>query len=165
VTPHDLPLGANDLLLEKRVLVLEYWAPLVCWVSLTYLFSSDAFSAAETSRVLGPVLAFLLPWLSDYQISFVHGAIRKLGHVSEFFVMAVFARRALGIINRETRAVLFSGVFVLSASALDEFHQMLTMYRGASPVDVGYDCLGGLMGIWLIERIEWRRTTARIAAV
>ena len=165
MTPHDLPLGANDLLLEKRVLVLEYWAPLVCWVSLTYLFSSDAFSAAETSRVLGPVLAFLLPWLSDYQISFVHGAIRKLGHVSEFFVMAVFARRALGIINRETRAVLFSGVFVLSASALDEFHQMLTLYRGASPVDVGYDCLGGLMGIWLIERIEWRRTTARIAAV
>lgn len=165
MTPHELPLDANHLLLEKRVLVLEYWAPLVFWVSLTYLFSSDAFSAGETSRVLGPILTFLFPWMSDDEISFVHVAIRKLGHVSEFFIMAVLARRALGIINRGTRAVFFSGVFVLSAAALDEFHQMLTMYRGASPVDVGYDCLGGLMGIWLIERIERRRTPARTATV
>ena len=132
MTPHDLPLEANHLLLEKRVLVLEYWAPLVLWVSLTYLFSSDAFSAGETSRVLGPVLAFLFPWMSDDQISFVHGAIRKLGHVSEFFVMAVLARRALGIINRGTRAVLLSGVFVLSAAALDEFHQYFVGVGGGA---------------------------------
>ena len=131
--------------------------PLLFWVSVTYLFSSDVFSASETSRYLGPILAFLFPWLSDDQVSAVHGAIRKFGHVAEFFVMAVLSRRAIGLVHRGARATFFSGVFVMSAAVLDEIHQLLTMYRGASPVDVGYDCLGGMIGIWLIEEIERRR--------
>ena len=143
----------------------EYWAPLLAWMSLTYLFSSDAFSAEETSSLIVPILSFLFPGVSDERIVFVHGAIRKLGHVSEFFVMAVLTSRAVSIVNRGTRAVLVSGVFVLSAAALDELHQMLTMYRGASPVDVGYDCLGGLMGIWLFGEIRRRRELARIVSV
>jgi VanZ family protein len=112
-----------------------------------------------------PILSFLLPGVSDEQILFVHGAIRKLGHVSEFFVMAVLTSRAVSIVNRGARAVFVSGVFVLSGAALDELHQMLTMYRGASPVDVGYDCLGGMMGIWLFGEIRRRRELARMVSV
>jgi VanZ family protein len=155
----------NQLLLENRVLVREYWVPLLTWVSLTYLFSSDAFSAGETSSLIVPILSFLLPGVSDEQILFVHGAIRKLGHVSEFFVMAVLTSRAVSIVNWGARAVLVSGAFVLSAAALDELHQMLTMYRGASPVDVGYDCLGGMIGIWLFGEIRRRRELARMVSV
>ena len=135
----------------------DYWAPLLVWVFLTYAFSSDMFSAAETSRFIVPVLEFLFPSLSPKWILVLHGVVRKLGHVTEYFVMAMLTYRAIRVSSRTTEAIVGSGLFVLSAAWLDELRQTLTLYRGGSPFDVGYDCLGGLLGIWLFVTIECRR--------
>ena len=47
--------------------------------------------------------------------------------------------------------------FVLMAALLDEWHQSFTALRGASIVDVGYDCVGGVLALCLITAYEtWR---------
>ena len=137
--------------------VRDYWAPLLVWVLLTYTFSSDMFSAAETSRFIVPVLEFLFPWLSREWILALHGVVRKLGHIAEYFVMAILTYRAVRLSSRTTAAIILSGLFVLSVASLDELRQTWTLYRGGSPFDVGYDCFGGLLGIWLFVKIECRR--------
>ena len=135
----------------------EYWAPLILWLCLIYLFSSDRFSQSETSRFLFPILnAFLSGWSLD-QLELVHGVIRKSGHVVEFGVLGVLAYRAVRLSNDRVAAGLWSALFLLSTAVFDEIHQMLTLYREASPLDVGYDFFGATLGIWICSMVEYRR--------
>ena len=123
-----------------------------------FYFSTDAFSANETSRFIVPALTYLFPRLSTHQIDFWHIVIRKWGHVTEYFILTMLAFRSFrqeGSDPAETK--LKTMTFVLMAALLDEWHQSFTVSRGASIVDVGYDCVGGVLSQWLIATYEtWR---------
>ena len=138
--------------------MFEYWSPLVVWVLTIFLFSTDNFSSGETSQFIGPFLAFLFPGLSPQQIDIFHAVIRKLAHVTAYFILALLAYRTLRHEQRDLLdAKVWTGVLVLLTALSDEYHQSLTLTRGASIVDVGYDCLGGLWALWLISTYETRR--------
>ena len=141
-----------------KKLVLEYWAPLVVWLVAIFFFSTDVFSSNETSHIIVPILTFFFPGLSPRELDVWHGVIRKLCHVIEYFILAVFAYRS---IRREqpdlAQAKLRTIMFVVLAASLDEIHQLFTVSRGSSPVDVGYDCLGAVWALWLITTYETRR--------
>jgi VanZ family protein len=136
----------------------QYQLPVLLWLLVTFLFSTDAFSANETSRYIVPVLTYFFPTFSSQQIDFWHVAIRKLGHITEYFILAVLAYRCFKYEQTdliETRVKTIT--FVLLAALLDEWHQRFTIFRGASIVDVGYDCLGAVWALWLITTYEtWR---------
>jgi VanZ family protein len=137
---------------------LEYWLPVVLWLTVLYVFSTDAFSGSETSRIIGPALRFLFPGMSDADLAFWHGVIRKLSHVGAYFILAVLTYRSLRHERPDPApATVLTAVFVLIAALTDEFHQSLTSTRGASLFDVGYDCLGGVWALWLITIYESRR--------
>jgi VanZ family protein len=139
-------------------LVIEYWTPLVLWLVVMFFFSTDAFASGETTRLIVPVLTFFFPSSSPSQLQFWHGVIRKLGHITEYFVLAVFAYRSLTQDQPDrTYAKLRALSLVAVAAAFDEVHQHFTLYRTASPIDVGYDCLGAVWALWLISAYETRR--------
>lgn len=139
-------------------LVLEYWSPLVVWLVAIFFFSTDTFSSAETSRILVPLLKFLFPGLSPNDLQTWHGVLRKIAHVTVYFILAVFAYRSLKYEQADTvQPKVRTLAFVVSAALLDEFHQGLTVSRGASVVDVGYDCLGAVWALWIITAYETRR--------
>ena len=142
---------------NDRTLVLEYWLPLLLWISAVYLFSTDAFSGSQTSRFIVPVLQFLFPWLDAPGIELLHGIIRKFGHVGEYFVLTALAYRSFryeqsGIVRARLRAV----TFIVLAAISDEVHQLMTTSRSGSLMDVGYDTLGGVCALWLITIYEIR---------
>lgn len=123
-----------------------------------FLFSTDAFSANETSKIIVPALTYFFPKLSYDQIDFWHIFIRKCGHVSEYFILTLLAFRSFHYEEYDPPLTkLRTMTFVLSAALLDEWHQSFTAWRGASIVDVGYDCVGGVVALWLISAYEnWR---------
>ena len=137
---------------------LEYHFPVVLWLVVTFVFSTDAFSSNETSQFIVPALTYLFPALSTEQIDFWHLTIRKLGHITEYFILAVLAYRCLRHeqgdgIEVKVRTITFVGL----AAMLDEWHQTFTAFRGPSIVDVGYDCFGAVWALWLIATYEtWR---------
>ena len=45
-------------------------------------------------------------------------------------------------------AAALTMTFVLAAAISDEVHQLLTLNRTGSPVDVGYDCAGAVLAAW-----------------
>lgn len=139
-------------------LILEYWTPLLLWLVTLFFLSTDTFSAGETSRVLLPLLRLVAPGLSAQELQFWHGAIRKSAHVGGYFILALLAYR---VFAREmsdlVAAKLRTAVFVLLVALADEFHQSLTVSRGASIVDVGYDCLGAVGALFVITAYENRR--------
>ena len=141
-----------------RTLFLEYWLPVIVWLTALYFFSTDTFSGSETSRIIGPILRFLLSGSSEAEIAFWHGVIRKLSHVMGYFILALLTYRSLRYEKpAAVRAMILTGCFVLIAALTDEYHQSLTATRGASLVDVGYDCLGGVWALWFLRLYETRR--------
>jgi VanZ family protein len=136
------------------VLWLEYWIPLLVWVLLTQVLSSDSFSYDETERVFAPLLSFVFPDWSPERIDLAHQTIRKMSHVLEFSVMGMLAYRASRLDRTALDAVLMSGAFILLVATTDEFHQSMTISRTASTVDVGYDCIGGVVGIWFLSQFD-----------
>ena len=78
----------------------------------------------------------------------IHGVVRKLGHVTEYFILGILLFRAFHGSSKELRIPrwAFSSFFVLVLYAgSDELHQSFVSTRTASLFDVGMDALGGLL--------------------
>jgi VanZ family protein len=149
-------IGAH-LLESRRLTPVERWLPLAVWLTIIYFFSTDAFSGTQTFGLFQQVARFLLPGVSQETLELLHAVFRKAGHVSEYFVLGVLTFRALrGVLPDSMSAANVTMAFVLAIASADEFHQMLTTFRTGSFVDVGYDCLGAVVALWTLARIEAR---------
>src|ERR1700742_1256811 len=93
------------------------WLPVIVWVIVMFVGSTDFLSAAQTSRFLTPFLIWLNPHISYRTIEIVHVIVRKLGHVTEYAVLAVLLWRAfrLGTHWQLNLSMLFLIVSVGSA--------------------------------------------------
>src|SRR5436190_1754303 len=108
---------------------LQYWVPLLMWLVCIYFFSTDNFSSAQTAGFFEPLLRFLFPWMSRPTIEFIHGAIRKMGHISEYFILAVLTFRVMNLQSESLlNTIVRTFAFVVLIAVTDEFHQSLTMY-------------------------------------
>lgn len=124
------------------------WGPVVLWMALISVGSTDVLAADETSRFILPFLRWLLPGATPATLDLLHGAIRKVGHVSEYAVLAVLWYRSLDWDGRARRAkaALVAFALTLAFAGLDEVHQAFVATRTASTLDVGWDGLGALFG-------------------
>jgi VanZ family protein len=130
---------------------LKYWLPVLIWIGLIFVGSTDALSAEQTSRFLVPFLRWLDPQISFATIAAIHFALRKLGHLTEYAIFAALLWRAL---RRGTRlqakmSILFLFAWLAAAifAVTDEFHQSFVLSRTASPVDVMIDICGAMIGL------------------
>ncbi|HEY2125201.1 MAG TPA: VanZ family protein, partial [Chthoniobacterales bacterium] len=124
-------------------------------------------SAEHTSRFLVPFLLWLDPHISLSTIAAVHVIVRKMGHFSEYAILAALLWRGLrGTFTTVSVGLLTMATFVLAGvfSASDEFHQSFVPSRTASPRDVMIDCMGALFAIALCALFAARRETRPIAA-
>lgn len=133
------------------------WGPLILWMAVISGLSTDAFSAAETGRLLMPLLRLLFPGASPASLDLLHAVVRKGAHVTEFAILALLWYRALDWRRSgwQTKAALTALVLAAGFGALDEAHQMFVPSRTASIVDIGWDSLGaalGLVGRRMVQR-------------
>jgi VanZ family protein len=132
------------------------WLLVLLWASVMFNFSTDSFSKEHTSRVIVPILQWLLPQASAETIDVLHEFIRKCAHVLEYSVLSVLLFRALRApasgwtIRWAAVALLLAALFAAS----DEFHQTFVPSRGASVWDVLLDTLAAaaaqvVLWLWL----------------
>ncbi len=110
-----------------RPRALDLWLPVVLWAAVIFAFSS----VPSLSSGLGT-------WDT---------ILRKGAHMTEYAVLAVLLVRAL---DRYGWAL----VAAIAYAASDEFHQTFVRGRHGSPVDVGIDTIGMLVGLGIVR---WRR--------
>jgi VanZ family protein len=126
----------------------KYWFPVFLWMSFIFWMSTGTFSAENTSLIIEPILHFLMPSITPEKMALIHGVIRKLGHVTEYFILGILLFRAFRRGSKESlrwRWVFYSFLFVMLYAASDEFHQSFVSTRTASLFDVGIDTLGGIL--------------------
>jgi VanZ family protein len=126
--------------------------PVIAWMLLIFAGSTDVLSADHTSRFLVPFLRWLDPQMSFAAIASVHLVLRKLGHLTEYAVLAALLWRALRATLRSTTTTTVAVTAALGAAAFaasDEFHQSFVATRTASENDVMIDICGAIAGIAL----------------
>jgi VanZ family protein len=125
---------------------LARWWPAIAWAILISVFSTGAFTSENTSRIIIPILHWLLPHATSDTLSLMHHVIRKCGHFTEYFVLSLLILRGIRAGRQEMRFVWILAVIALVAgyATLDEFHQSFVPGRGGLELDdVLLDTLGG----------------------
>jgi VanZ family protein len=110
------------------------WLPVLVWAGVIFAFSS----IPSLNSGLGT-------W--DY-------VLRKGAHMTEYAVLAVLLVRATG-------SYLWAFPLAVAYAASDEFHQTFVRGRHGSPIDVGIDAVGALIGLTLLRSKLNRWSTER----
>jgi len=141
---------------------LKYWLPLLIWIGVIFVGSTDLMSAEHTSRFLVPILRWLKPDVAPETIRSVHTAVRKCAHVAEYAILALLLWRALrsGSAVRAKMSTLVAAVLLGCAvfAASDEFHQSFVKSRTPSLRDVLLDIAGALFGLLIGASFAHRRS-------
>lgn len=144
---------------------LRYWLPVLAWAALIALLSSSEFNSNLTARWIRAVVSFFVPEVSAATLHKLNVVLRKLAHVTEYFILGLLVWRALrrgaGEAWRARWALGTLAVGMLWAAA-DETHQLFARGRRGSVADVGYDTLGVLLALLLVY--GWARWRGRSTA-
>ncbi|MER3427636.1 MAG: hypothetical protein C4334_05990 [Pyrinomonas sp.] len=144
------------------------YGPLLAWMALIFFASSGEFSAANTSRIIRPLLLWLFPEISEQALNAVHALIRKGAHFGEYAVLALLAARAF---LSSSRALLcrhwlkISLLLVISYALFDEYRQSFVPTRTPSLWDSLIDIAGGASALLLIAAWRARKDGARWRSV
>jgi VanZ family protein len=125
---------------------VKYSLPVVLWMCVIFLMSTETFSSQNTISLVERVLHILFSKISSQEVGLIHEFIRKTGHVIEYFILGLLLFRAFhgrSIVFWSWRWSLLAVILVVLWAAADEFHQSFVPTRTASVVDLLLDTAGG----------------------
>jgi VanZ family protein len=126
--------------------------------------SGAELSAPRTSRFLEPLLRWLFPGITGVHLEQAHILVRKLGHLTEYAILAWLAARAL---VSSSRALLRGSWFrialllIICYALLDEYHQSFVPLRTPSIYDSFIDMIGGFAALLVFARYQRKRRPAK----
>jgi VanZ family protein len=130
---------------------VKYWLPLLLWLGVIFLGSTDLMSAEHTSRFIVPFLRWLKPDISPETLASIHIIVRKCAHLSEYAILALLLFRAAICVTNRKRSLssLYVSVWIgcLFVAIMDEFHQTFVASRGPSIRDIMIDSAGAIVGL------------------
>ena len=140
---------------------LKYWVPVLGWLVLTFIGSTNVLSVENTSGFIVPFLLWLKPGMTQEATWGIIVVIRHGAHVAEYAILALLMLRALrwgtGI---SMRMSTLCGVALLACAlfaASDEFHQTFVKSRTPSVRDVLLDVGGASLGLLIAASFTNRR--------
>ena len=127
--------------------------PALAMMYLIYGFSAqDGATSGNLSYKVSEIIvetaneAFELHWSAQeeaHYIERIHHPVRKLAHMTEYFLLAVSVSFPLYVYGvRGIWLLLLAGGFCVGFAALDEYHQSFVAGRGPSKRDVAIDSIG-----------------------
>lgn len=149
--------------MQRRLNFVKYWLPLLLWFVLIFAASGDTNSFRHSSRIIGPIINWLLPHLSAARVEEIIFFVRKCAHGTEYAVLAWLFWRAfrhmIAVPARtwSSRAARLAWLSATSYAATDELHQCFVPNRQGSIWDVVIDACGAALGlaiIWSIGRLR-----------
>jgi VanZ family protein len=141
-----------------RARVLRAWLWVALCIAAILTMSGEAFSGAETSRFLYPLLRWLFPEITAREIWRVHVLVRKGAHLAEYALLAMLSLRALRLslaLPLWRIAGLALGI-VLAVAGFDELRQSYLPARTGSLGDVAINLTGGTLGVLLVVALHRR---------
>ena len=96
------------------------------------------------------------PHAAPETIELLHAVIRKMAHLTEYFILGIFLMQGLRGQNRKWKLQWAIWAIVIAAgyASLDEFHQSFVPSRTASPWDALLDTAGASLAqivLWVCQ--------------
>ena len=142
---------------------LRYWLPVLVWMVVIFSASGDSNSAEHASRIIAPLVRWLLPDLSEDTVQAVVLLVRKCGHVVEYAILALLLWRVLRQPAKAGSAPWRwseAGVALALAAlyaASDELHQTFVPSRQGSVWDVLLDTSSAALALLCLWCFGWLR--------
>jgi VanZ family protein len=132
------------------------YGPPIIWGALIFIGSSDVLSSSHTSSFILRPLHALFPNASEATLAAIHFTLRKVGHFSEYAILAWLTTRALrtsslNLLRQKWFWITLA--FIVCYALLDEFRQSFVPSRTSSIYDSMIDMVGGLTALSVIA---WR---------
>lgn len=136
------------------------FVPALCMMYIIFSFSAQpAVESSQLSINVGEKLIFSAngilglkldaAQIAYYTVTF-QTYIRKLAHITEYFLLAISVALPLYVYKlRGFKLLIVAGVFCVCFACLDEYHQYFVAGRFASPLDVCIDSIGIVIGIYV----------------
>jgi VanZ family protein len=140
------------------------YAPLLAWTCFILYASTGAMSASNTSLIVGPLLRWLVPDISEERLAAAHFVVRKIAHFVEYALLALLAARAFrgsskSFLSRRWLAAALA--FVVSVALLDELNQSFNPSRTGTIKDSLLDSVGGIAALAVLGYLRARRARSR----
>src|ERR1043166_5765562 len=113
-------------MVQQRTRLYRYWLPPTVWAALIFAGSTDVLSSGQTGSLLETVFNAILGHpLPPSQFAALHFAVRKAGHLFEYFVLGWLLFRAIraGRPGWDIRWAVGAIVIAALYAASDEWHQ------------------------------------------
>jgi VanZ family protein len=140
---------------------LKYWVPVLGWLVVTFIGSTNVMSVEQTSRFIVPFLLWLKPGMTQEATWGIIVVMRQCAHVGEYMVLALLMWRALRSgTSMSMRMSTLYGVVLLACTLFassDEFHQIFVKSRTPSVRDVLMDVGGASLGLLIAASFANRR--------
>jgi VanZ family protein len=123
------------------------YAPLILWIGVIFFFSSQMGAASNTSRIIGPLLTWLFPDITEASLQAAHFFVRKCAHFTAYGILGFLTVRSFEHSSKDflvkwrfPLAVILAGL----VAAADEFNQSFNSARTGQVEDVLLDISGAL---------------------
>lgn len=157
---------------SRKPSLLWAWLPVVAWLTMLAVESSDLLSSSHTGSWLSKIIVLLFGHVDAEYLELLNVALRKLGHFTGYAVLCLLLFRALlrttGIarIAASTHHMMVrcaggAIAFTFLAACGDEWHQTFLPSRTGAFHDVLLDTAGAAFAQVLLLLYIRRRTTAR----
>jgi VanZ family protein len=126
---------------------LIYWLPVVAWMTLIFIMSTNRFSMGHTARFIEPMLRLLFRKISRERLVIAHMRIREGAHFAEYVILGLLLFRAVRGNHAEFWQVNWMWISLLITvgyAVLDELHQKWESGRTAKLKHVMIDIAGGV---------------------
>ena len=142
--------------MRRSAKIVLAWMAASLWGAFIWGLGGDDFAMQSTSRLLGPLVAWLLPSAEPETRALVEFAIRKLAHLVEYAVFALLVGNAIRITWEPRMRVIVPAALaaVLALALADEFRQGFSAVRSGSLSDVALDLSGGALAIALLFALK-----------
>ena len=108
-----------------------YYLPLIIWCGLIFYLSSRPVFDVSTS-------------------SFIDYWTHQLAHLVEFAILGIFSFRVVNLRHDSHQSAKKAFLLSFFYGIFDEIHQLFVPTRSFKIMDIVFDGLGALIGIWVI---------------
>jgi VanZ family protein len=145
--------------------VLYNWLPVVIWLAMITLESTDMMSGAHTESWLGVILKPLFGVIPHHRLEVINFLLRKTGHLTGYAILSLLFFRGLlrtfsGPVQRWAGLAIAFTALVASA---DEYHQSFLPSRTSSVYDVMLDTFGAVLMMTVVLLAFWFQQRRELA--
>jgi len=158
LTSQDVSDAEEATAQRRRRRIILAWAAVVFWAGVVWTLGGDAFSLAETSKFISPMIEAIFGDIDGRTKWKIFLTVRKSAHFVEYAILALLTFRAalLSAPRNQLATAAWVALFLVATLATaDEARQAFSTARSGSPYDVLIDLTGGvvaILGLLLITR-------------